>query len=44
MYSRVKRVRKHVKRDMYGMPVHESSESGKLNDSRVLGQRGGGLS
>lgn len=31
MYSRVKRVRKPVKRDMYGMPVHESSESGKYS-------------
>lgn len=29
MYSRVKRVRKFVKRDMYGMFVYEFFESGK---------------
>jgi len=26
MYTRVKRVRRHVKRDMYGIPVNEDSK------------------
>jgi len=26
MYTRVKRVRRHVKRDMYGIPLNEDSK------------------
>ena len=33
MYSRVKRKRKVVKRDMYGMPIEESSEDDDSDDS-----------
>ena len=33
MYSRVKRKRKTVKRDMYGMPIEESSEDEDSDDS-----------
>ena len=33
MYSRVKRKRKTVKRDMYGIPIEESSEEEESEDS-----------